>query len=137
MGSAKAFIGALRHRITIQWLDKTADGQGGFVEDWKDLIDLWSELKPTKAWERYQTEKIEMLVTHRVTIRYIVPKVPVLDENGDPVLDDDGEPVLVAKPITSEMRIKFFDRIFQIRGIQQDSERRFWMILDTVENEGS
>lgn len=120
MGSAKATVGNLRHRITIQKLDKTADGQGGFTEDWQDLISVWAEIKPTKAWERFQTEKIEMLVTHKATIRYIVPKVDNVDV-----------------PITSEMRITWMNQIFQIKGVQQDNLRRFWMILDLQQGEGS
>lgn len=137
MGTAKVTIGKLRHRITIQKLDKTSDGQGGFTEAWTDLIDLWSELIPTKAWERFYSEQIQMLTSHRVTIRYIVPTVPVLDEDDQPVLDEDDIPVVTPTPITSEMRIKYGTRVFQIKGVRYDAERKFWMILDANENEGS
>lgn len=114
-----AKIKDLRQRIKFQQMTRTSDGQGGWTESWADFTapendgaELWAEIKPMSASERYFAQKIEMNTTHKITIRSITG-------------------------ITQEMRIVFEDRIFQINGIRRENEERWWLLIDAKENVAS
>lgn len=105
----------LRQRIQFQFLSRTADGQGGWNEVWAPLVadsDVWAKIKPVSAKERYFSQRIEENISHQIIIRW-------------------------KEGLTSEMRILFENRIFQIHGIRRDDERRFFMTLDCEEGVGS
>ncbi len=109
----------LKHRIKFQQMGRVADGQGGWIESWTDFTppqhsapEVWAEVKPASAGERYFAQKIEMIVTHKICIRWL-----------------DG--------ITQEMRIIFENRIFQIKGIRRENEERWFMLIDAKEGEAS
>jgi SPP1 family predicted phage head-tail adaptor len=105
-------ISELRHRIKIQSLTRSSDGQGGWNESWSDFVEVWASIKPSSASERYFSQKIEMNVTHKIVVRWL-----------------DG--------LTQEMRIDFEGRIFQIKGIRRQNEQRFFIEIDAQENVGS
>jgi len=107
-----AKIRDLRQRIKIQSLSRTGDGQGGFTETWTDYLTLWAAVKPVSAAERIWGQRVESNVSHVITIRW-------------------------TDLLTTEMRIFFENRIFQIHGIRRENEERWFMILDCVENVGS
>jgi len=102
----------LRHRISIEQLTRTADGQGGFTESWSQFASVWANIVPTSAAERFFAQRIESNVTHKIGIRYL-------------------------SGVASEMRIIFETRIFQIHGVRKIDEEKWFMILDCVENVGS
>lgn len=105
-------IAELRHRIRIESLARTADGQGGFTSSWNTFAEVWASIKPASANERYFAQRVESNISHKIGIRWL-----------------DG--------VISEMRIIFEGRIFQIKGVRRENEERWFMILDCVENEGS
>ena len=105
-------IGDLRHRILFQYLERTADDQGGYTEEWKNLKTVWAKVEPVSSKERLYSQRIEYQRSHKITIR-----------------NTDG--------ITQEMRIVFDDRYFQIKGIRKIDERNFFMLIDAEENQGS
>ncbi len=107
-----AKIAQLRHRITIQSLARTSDGQGGWTEVWTDFKTVWAQVLPKSASQRYFSQKIEQTTTHEITIRWM-----------------DG--------ITQEMRIDFEGRKFQIHGVRRENEERWFLILDAEEGVGS
>lgn len=119
MAVKKARIGDLRHRIRFQTLTQTSDGQGGQVEAWVNLISgtddeasIWAYVKPVSSRERLYAQQIEYQRSHVVTIRY---------------RDD----------ITQEMRFIFDGREFQIKGTIRPDERKFYLMFDAEENQGT
>lgn len=110
-----AKIAKLNHRIKFQSLARTADGQGGWTEVWSDYTppnhsapEMWAEIKPVSASERYFSQRIEMNTTHKICIRWC-----------------DG--------ITQEMRIIFESRIFQVKGVRREDENRWHLLIDAQE----
>lgn len=90
--------GNLRHRITLQTLNKTEDGTGGYLENWSDVVTVWAQVQPLNGTERYNWSQISNDIAYRVTIRY--------------------------RPnITPDMRVKYGNKIFQIESIIDVDER--------------
>ena len=100
--------GTLRHRITIQEQTDTADGMGGFSTTWTDLFDMRAAIWPLSAKESLDAMKLELVVTHKIRIRY---------RSG----------------ITAKNRIKFGSRIFNIISLINPDERN--RILDILATE--
>ena len=105
-------INELRHRITLQTLTNTADGQGGFTQSWADLTTIWGKLEPVSANERNFGERVEYQRSHKCVIR----------SRSD---------------VVASMRVTFDSRTFQIKGVRRVDERRFFMLLDLEENQGT
>ena len=115
MGVNPTRIGALRHRVTFQYLTRTTDGQGGFTSTWADmpsLPEVWGEVTPAKTYERFFSEQIQYQRSHQVIVRY-------------------------RTDLTQEMRMLFDSRIFQIKGIRKPDERKFFLVIDLQENQGT
>ncbi len=91
--------GALRHRVTLQTPQETADGGGGASVAWTDLAVVWAAIEPLRGSERPRAGQIESPLTHRVVIRH---------------RDD----------VTPRLRIKFGARLFNIRAVIDPGERR-------------
>lgn len=70
--------GLLRHRVWLQRADTTADGQGGFTVAWRDVCQLWAQIKPSSGNETYRYGQLYPTMTHQVTLRYH-PEVHVKD----------------------------------------------------------
>jgi len=105
----KPEIGGLRHRVTIQTSSTVSDSQGGTTETWADLATVWGSLEPTKSWEKFFASRVQYVRTHTCFIRY-------------------------RNDITTEMRISFDSRTFQIKGIKDPDEKNFFLVLDLEEN---
>jgi len=105
-------IAELRQRIKFQSLTRATDGQGGWTETWNDFTEVWAAIKPVSAKERYFSQRIEENVSHQITIRWL-------------------------EGLTTEMRIVFENRIFQIHGIRRENEERWFMLIDAEEGVGS
>ena len=105
-------IGDLRHRIAFQTLSRATDGQGGFVETWSDLATVWAFVKPVSSKERLFGQRLQYQRSHEVVIRW-------------------------RNDITQEMRFLFDSRIFQIKGVRAPDERKFFLMIDAEENQGT
>ena len=115
MGVNPTRIGALRHRVTFQFLTRTSDGQGGYSSTWANLPSLptvWAEVKPANTNERFFAQALQYQRTHQVVIRY-------------------------RADLTQEMRMLYDSRIFQIKSIKRVEERRWFLIIDLEENQGT
>lgn len=107
-----AKIAELRHRIKFQSLSRTPDGQGGFTESWTDFTEVWAKIIPKNGKERYFSQQIQPVISHEITVRWL-------------------------EGITTEMRILFEGRIFQIHSIRRDIEERWFITIDAEEGVGS
>jgi len=105
-------IRELRHRITIQSISRSSDGQGGWTIGWITLAEVWAKVTPKVKKEIYSTEQIRPVSTHEIIIRHL-----------------DG--------ISADARILFDGRVFQIKGIKKEEEQRFFMYIDAEENVAS
>lgn len=112
LGVSQVRIGDLRHRITIQSVSLVSDGQGGGTSTWTDVATVWAYVRPTSARERQFAEQIQYQRSHEVIIRH---------------RDD----------VTQEMRFTFDSRIFQIKGVRRPDERKFFLIIDAEESQGT
>lgn len=100
-------IGDFRHRITFQEEVKTPDGYKGHASQWKDMVTVWGSIEPISGREYFYAQQITAEVTHRINVRY-------------------------RTDITTKMRAKFEERIFELTAIFDLKERReFLEILAT------
>jgi SPP1 family predicted phage head-tail adaptor len=81
--------GELRHKITIQKLVNIQDTFGQPVEQWPDVVTVWASVNPIIGREFFAAQQVNSEVTHKIKMRY-------------------------RSDITSDMRIKLGNRIFDI-----------------------
>jgi SPP1 family predicted phage head-tail adaptor len=60
----------MRKRATLQRSVATSDGQGGEIESWVDVADVWLSIDPVKGYERFQAMQMQTPVTHRIVLRF-------------------------------------------------------------------
>jgi SPP1 family predicted phage head-tail adaptor len=109
-------IGEMRHRVTIQTLTETSDGQGGQTQSWATLATVWGKLEPVKASEKAFAQRLQYARSHVLWIRHRTD-ISMLTGNMN--------------------RIQFDSRTWQIKGIRRPDERKFFLILDLDENVGA
>ena len=97
-------IGALNKRITIQIPTKAPDGMGSFTITWTDHATVFCAIWPLMGRELVQAMQTDMVVSHRIRIRYRS----------------------VFRP---DWRIKRGDRYFNIVSIVNVGERNEWLDL--------
>jgi len=105
-------IAELDKRITIEQNSRISDGQGGYLESWTTFATVWAKVKPVNQKERYFSQQIQPVTTHKITIRKL-----------------DG--------VNSQMRISFEGRIMQINGQITADEKDFYNLIDAIEGVGS
>lgn len=96
-------IGELRKQITIQAETPTGDGAGGYALAWMNIASAWADITPLSGNEVFTAQHLEGHATHRVTMRY----------RSD-----------IA--ITTDMRIIYNSRVFNIRSVLNIDERNQW-----------
>ncbi|BER92691.1 phage head closure protein [Atrimonas thermophila] len=101
-------IGELRHRVTIQRLNRVPDGMGGYEEQWQDVVSLWAKVEPLKGRERFVAQQAQSEVTHRITTRYY-------------------------SGIEPQMRVVYRNRNFDIEVVINVDEKNEWLELQCVE----
>lgn len=95
-------IGALRHRLTLERLVRTADGAGGFAESWAVEATVWGRLRPLSGGEATESGRLVGRHAYEITIRYL---------GG----------------IDPSMRFRMGGRIFEIESIENAGERGRWL----------
>ena len=63
--------GELRHKITIQELQRVPDGYGGYTETWNDIAVVWAKIQPLRGNERYQAQQVSSALSHKIILRYL------------------------------------------------------------------
>lgn len=94
-------IGQLRHRIELQQMSTTPDGQGGHIVSWATIDTLWAYIEPSSGAERLFAQKIEANYDHKIYIRNYLG-------------------------INEKMRIFFNNRYFHIKAVMREEERRWY-----------
>jgi SPP1 family predicted phage head-tail adaptor len=91
-------IGRLRHRVMLEQVTRTADGQGGWTEAWGTLATVWAGVEPLRGVERYEAQKINAKISHKVVIRALTG-------------------------VTAAQRVKFGDRYLTVEGVININEK--------------
>lgn len=112
MAKSKVKISELNKRIEFQQYSNAPDGQGGAVETWTTFATVWAKIEPVKQGERYFSQQIQPVRTHKIVIRKLVG-------------------------LTTKMRFVHEGRIFQLKGEIIPDERDFYNFIDAVEGEAS
>ena len=60
----------LRHRLTLEELQREADEGGGFTEIWVEMATLWADLRPVGGSESVEADRLAGRVTHEISLRY-------------------------------------------------------------------
>ena len=68
----------LRHRVILEELDREADEGGGFVEDWAEVAELASDIRPADGIETVEADRLAGSVTHLIVLRYRPGVVPAM-----------------------------------------------------------
>jgi len=95
-------IGDLNKRIQIQAATRVSDEMGSFTETWGTIATVWAAMWPLSATETVQSMQIDMVVSHRVRIRY-------------------------RSTFRPSWRLKFGNRYFNIVGILNPNERNEYL----------
>jgi SPP1 family predicted phage head-tail adaptor len=97
-------IGPLRHKITIQQKVPSRDSYGAEVITWDDFLEAWASIEPLSGREYFLAQQMQAAVDHKITMRYQAGILP-------------------------EMRVKWNDRIFDIKAILNTEERNIEVVL--------
>ncbi len=105
-------IGELRKCVTVQSESQTSDNAGGYALAWTNLATVWANIKPASGSEVYTAQHLEGHITHHITMRW----------RSDITL-------------TTDMRILYGARVFNIRALLNTDESNQW--IDLLVEEGS
>lgn len=93
-------IGDLRHRLTIQKLEKVKDPVSGELkEEWTEFATVWGSVEDLAGREFFDAQQVNAEITTRVKIRYL-------------------------KGIKATMRIIYDDRVLEIAAPPMDPDGR-------------
>lgn len=95
-------IGALRHRITLEEVQRVSDGGGGFTENWVTVANLSATIEPGGGGEGVESGRLAGRVSHAITLRY-------------------------RAGVTPAMRLRAGARVFHILAAFDADERRRWL----------
>lgn len=101
--------GPLRHRITIQKATETQNAYGEPVASWSEFVQASASVDPISSREYFSAQRENAEITHRIRMRY--------------------------RPnITHKMRVKWGERVFDIRSIINANSRNRSLELLCVED---
>ncbi|MDX2259412.1 MAG: phage head closure protein [Hyphomicrobiaceae bacterium] len=92
-------IGDLRQRLVLERPVLVSDGGGGASEDWQSVADVWAAIEPLTGSERLEADAIAGTVSHEVWLRW-------------------------RAGVGSDMRLRLGERLFDIRAVIDEGERR-------------
>ena len=105
-----AMIGRLRHRLTLEAAERTADGGGGASETWTSIAQVWGRIRPLGGTEVFESDALTGRLSHEIVVRYWAGVVPA-------------------------MRLRHGDRIFEIVAVADIDERHRWLRCTCVERD--
>lgn len=109
--SKKSLSTRLRHRLYVQTVTTTSDGEGGHSQSWADDRAVWASIDPIQARQRSEYESISVEATHLIRIR--------------------GE-----QSVSEENRIRFGTRTFEILTVENIQERGVVKVITCKELRG-
>lgn len=95
-------LSELRHRLTLQEVQRVSDGAGGATTSWTDVAEVWAQLTPAGGSEGVEAGRLAGKLAYEVVLRY-----------------RDG--------VRPAMRFVFGTRVFEILTAANVGERRRWL----------
>lgn len=89
--------GELRHKVTIQSKTESRSDTGQVTYSWSDTATVWASIEPLSGRELEFAQAVHSETDHKITVRYTA--------------------------LTSEDRIKFGDRTFEVLSVKNPHER--------------
>jgi SPP1 family predicted phage head-tail adaptor len=108
MACNKTLTAKMSHRITLETVTQSPDGQGGFNESWDAFTSVWASIEPVKAYEKFQAAQMQTPISHKIIIRYL-------------------------EGLTNNHRINFGGRILEIKEILNVDESNSFMKITALE----
>jgi len=102
--------GKLRHKVSVQRLNRIDAGGGSYNVEWETFASPYAWIKPLSGTESLFGMQLEDTITHDIIIRY-----------------------KASRTITPENRIKFGSRLFNIRSVINVEERNRWLQIRAEE----
>jgi SPP1 family predicted phage head-tail adaptor len=68
----------LRHRLTLEQLERVSDEGGGFSESWVAIATLWCDLRPIAGSETVESDRLAGRVSHEISLRHRPGVVPAM-----------------------------------------------------------
>lgn len=94
--------GDLRHRLTLEAAERTADEGGGATVSWVAVADLWGRITPTVGRELMRADGLGARLTHEIVLRHRTGVLP-------------------------QMRLRLGSRVFEIHAVIDVAEGRRWL----------
>ncbi|MFO1007565.1 MAG: phage head closure protein [Planctomycetaceae bacterium] len=101
-------IGKLKNRITIEKYTESRSNAGQVLKSYTTSSTRWAMIKPLTTREILQAQQVHAEITHEIYLRY--------------PLD-----------VTAKDRIKYDNRTFEILGVINVDEAKFFLRLNCVE----
>ena len=101
-------IGKMRHKIEIQSPVNTTDTGGGSARTWSTVSTRFAEVRPVKGAESLRQGQVQETLSYEIIMRHT-------DEIG------------------TNYRVKFGDRILNIRHLRNENQRNRYTILECEE----
>ena len=92
----------LRHRLTLQEVQRVSDGAGGATTSWTDVAEVWAQATPVGGSEGVEAGRLEGKRAYEIMLRY-----------------RDG--------VRPAMRFVFGTRVLEILTVADVGERRRWL----------
>jgi len=92
----------LRHRLTLEQIERASDESGGFTETRATVATLWCDLRPLEGVETVEADRLAGRVSHEISLRYRPGVVPA-------------------------MRLRKGTRVFHIVSVINVDERNRWL----------
>lgn len=108
----KPDIGERNHRVTFESLTETSDGQGGATETWTPFWTCWAAIRPSRGGETNFAEQIRVTYDFDIFIRR-------------------------KEGLNTNMRVKFRNKVWQVKDIQDLDEDLFEQKISVMENVGT
>lgn len=103
-------IGKLNRRIQIEAKSATTDDYGQPIEDWSAVGGkVWANIRPMSVSEQVQGMQMTSRVSHTIAIRYKAELVP--------------------SQVAGKYRVKYLNRIFNVRGAIDFEEGHRYMVM--------
>jgi SPP1 family predicted phage head-tail adaptor len=104
--------GKLRHKIIVQQYTDGTNDNGYPEKTWTDFVTLWANIQPLRGKEYFAAKTEHSEVSHTIIYRYY-------------------------PGVTSDMRIKYGNRYFDIESVINADERNYELQIMGVEKVGS
>ncbi len=105
-------IGEMRHRVTIEQNDGSADGGGGMADSWTTVATVWARVEQFQSSPRAHAGRAAENFSMRATIRH-------------------------RTDVSAGMRLTHENQIYRIRAASDPEQRKRFLVLSCEREAGA